>query len=671
MEILADNKKLKLTTDGKFITSLEYDGYEVLASYSPTFRAGLRGEDGSFIEISAADAENVIYDGNTVKFSGFSVPVTVTAEFKNDDKIYVNVSIKNESEYAVEWVIPLPLAVKPLCQDGGAEGTYLLLPYNEGALVDSAAKIPPFPVKYPSYGSYPVFPNMMFAQLASYLFRSDGKNRYINLFTPDTKRGLKEINLRDNELIMRLYCGGDFGQSINIGYPLVISGGDGGWEKSAEAYKEWFENNLPEGAVKSADNTSLPEWYDKNLIVVSYPVRGVHDMDDMKPNALFPYENALPYLDNVYYRTKMRPLALLMHWEGTAPWAPPYVMPPYGEESFYSFRDELHRRGFMLGVYCSGFGFTERSNLITDYDLTERIKNENLLSMMCAGPDGKVVKSEICPGQRSGYDTCPACKKGREILTEAYTPLFSAGIDYAQILDQNHGGGQYLCYSKNHGHAPTPGDWMTENMADMLAEWKNKAGKMLLGCESAAAEPFIPSLPLSDNRYELNYYLGRPVPLYAYLFHEYLRNFMGNQVSCPLPPTTDALIYRLAYSFAAGDIPTLIFTPDGGISPSWGTRDFSVMPDKDEVLSFLSVCSKAFDDGLSPYLTHGKMIIPPDFNCGKADFRQDLPEIIMTAWEYEGKKTAVLINPFDKTAECEFDGKKVIIDNRSVIKIDL
>ena len=74
MEIKTNDKKLKLTTDGKFMTSLEYDGYEVLASYSPTFRAGVRGEDGSFIEISSADAKSVIYDGYTVRFCGFSVP---------------------------------------------------------------------------------------------------------------------------------------------------------------------------------------------------------------------------------------------------------------------------------------------------------------------------------------------------------------------------------------------------------------------------------------------------------------------------------------------------------------------------------------------------------------------------------------------------------------------
>ncbi len=220
---------------------------------------------------------------------------------------------------------------------------------------------------------------------------------------------------------------------------------------------------------------------------------------------------------------------------------------------------------------------------------------------------------------------------------DAYGPLFSSGTDYAQILDQNHGGGQYFCYSQKHGHAPTPGGWMTDNMQKTLGKWNESAGKMLLGCESAAAEPFIGNLLLSDNRFELCYAVGRPVPLYSFIYHEYLRNFMGNQVSNSLPHTTDGLLYRIAYSFSAGDIPTLVLTPDGGISPSWSTRDFSIMPDRDETIGFVGKLSKAFDNGLSDFLTLGRMT-ETDVKCGNAEFGNGLPEIIVSAFEYNGKK---------------------------------
>lgn len=51
---------------------------------------------------------------------------------------------------------------------------------------------------------------------------------------------------------------------------------------------------------------------------------------------------------------------------------------------------------------------------------------------MCHSPQNKPEISKICTGQRRGYDICPASGLGRELLYEAYTPLFHGGIDSAQ-----------------------------------------------------------------------------------------------------------------------------------------------------------------------------------------------------------------------------------------------
>ena len=87
---------------------------------------------------------------------------------------------------------------------------------------------------------------------------------------------------------------------------------------AAEIYRRWFEENLPAG-LKKLSETPLPDWYTKDMpLVVTYPVRGRHDMDIMEPNTLFPYNNVLPYIDEFAEKTGMKIMVLLMHWEGTA-----------------------------------------------------------------------------------------------------------------------------------------------------------------------------------------------------------------------------------------------------------------------------------------------------------------------------------------------------------------
>jgi len=132
--------------------------------------------------------------------------------------------------------------------------------------------------------------------------------------------------------------------------------------------------------------------------------------------------------------------------------------------------------------------------------------------------------------------------------------MAAAGIDYAQILDQNHGGNPYFCYSRDHGHAPVPGPWMTRAMCALLERAREAGQGMLFGCESAAGEPYIPQLMLSDNRFNLGWIYGKPVPMFAYVYHEYLSNFMGNQVCAAgtFEPDPESLAYRLAYALTAG-----------------------------------------------------------------------------------------------------------------------
>ena len=660
------------------ITSLIINGMERVAAATPLFRVRLRDEAGQTHHYTAYEAGTRAETETGGLYCDFPAPfddlaVAVTLSEKDGGTAWGITVNPNTSTAFAEWVDFPRITLPDLKRENPESGGEILLPYNEGILVSSHQErdITDFRYwepEYPSLGCYSMFPNMISSQMMAYLWEDCG----LYLGAHDPARGVKAIDFfRDGGntiLQMRLFCGVNFGEPYAMDYPILWKATDSRWESAAEIYRTWFEANLPPRATKVTEDPALPDWYEESPLIVTYPVRGWHDTDDMSPNPLFPYVGALPVLDRIRKATESRLMVILMHWEGTAPWAPPFVWPPYGGvENFNAFKSALHAEGDRLGVYCSGFGYTMKSNL-TDYSCEEAYAGEGLAAGMCMGPDGQIT-SKICTAQRQGYDVCPASPVGHDLLAKAYAPLFESGLDYVQILDQNHGGGQYFCYAKDHGHPPAPGAWMTESMQTMLSEWNDKAPDMLFGCESAAAEPFIGNLRFSDNRYELNYFTGRPVPLYAYLYHEYLRNFMGNQVCGDVRGEYETLCHRIGYSFAAGDCMTLVLAPDGRIQSYWGQRDLSDLPDEGKVLTFLRNLTRFYREEAKPYLYAGRMIPALPVTCETRDFIGNwgtrpftLPVLHSTAWEApDGSRAQIVVNPENFPVECRVGDGQVTI----------
>ncbi len=669
--IFSNDLELTINKDKGVIASFKLGGKELLQGTCPIFVVRLRDIGGEPHYIDSCKATRVeIINGEIVysDFGGDFSSVFVKIKLESTDGIDWYIEIGGTSEgYALEWV-ELPKICLPKLKDNDPNGGKILFPYNEGIIVTDEKELPRYEPEFPSSGAYFTFPNMVCSQFMAYLF--DDCGLYIGAHDP--QRGLKGLDYYAHEngviLAVRLYCGADFGGGYKSEFPIVFKGCDASWRSPAEIYRKWFEGNPPANLSKTSKNQTLPRWYSESPLIVTYPVRGIHDTDKMEPNQLFPYTNALPILNKIKSATSTRIMALLMHWEGTAPWAPPYVWPPFGGvECFNEFKDALHKNGDLIGVYCSGFGYTLKSTLIEEYNQEEKIKEDNVLSGVCHSPANKPeLGRTCCPYQRYGYDICPASNRGLEILEEAYSPLFENGIDYAQILDQNHGGGQYLCYARGHNHPPMPGSWMTTNMQGLLGEWNDKAPNMLFGCESAAAEPFIGSLLMSDNRFELNYPFGTVVPLYAFLYHEYVRNFMGNQCGCPFEPSVDTLRYRLAYSFSIGDIMTLILNPNGTLMSHWGTHDFESAPDMEKAMLFIKNMVEFYNHDGKKYLHCGKMSSVSNFECEEIKipmFRgrefATLPRLLCSTWEAEdGKIAYIIVNPEDNEVEFKIDGER-------------
>ena len=668
--------KISVSIDEKrgTVSSLILNGKECCVGECSIFRVRLRDKNGECYLFDAGNAELAVCENSSLIYKGFGdgfSSLSVTLFISASDKIEWRARVDGVgSDYAVEWV-EFPRVCLPRLTENNKDGGKILFPYNEGMIISNDELLPRYETEFPMSGASFIFPNMLCSQFMAYLF--DDVGLYIGAH--DTARGFKGIDFYKNDdsliLTVRPYSGVGFGEDYDSEFSVVWQVCEGDWRDACEIYRNWFKDNLPENLVPITDNASLPKWYENSPLIVTYPVRGIHDTDEMEPNALFPYTNALPHLNKIKNDTGCQIMALLMHWEGTAPWAPPYMWPPFGGEALFNeFRDALHESGDLLGVYCSGFGYTQRSTLIESYNCEEKIEREGVLEGVCHSPANKPeLGRTCCPYQRYGYDICPVSSRGREILEEGFAPIFDSGADYAQILDQNHGGGQYMCYAREHGHPPMPGKWMTEHMQELLGEWKKSAPNMLFGCESAAAEPFISGLLMSDNRYELNYPFGLPVPLYAYVYHEYVRNFMGNQCGCPFEPSCDTLRYRLAYSFSIGDIMTVVLAPNGEFMTHWGTHDFEHAPDKEKTLKFIKNVMSFYNDGAKKYLYSGKMAIAPEIECEKITiplFRGQktvcVPRLLSSCWKAEdGKIAYVVVNPEDTELEFSIGNEKFTV----------
>ena len=620
----------------------------------PLFRIRFRDEDGTPHIYTAADARTctLVERGKHLTFAYsdfpdrfFQVQVTVRADRK--DGLF-HFSMKVDTDDQIEWMEYPSVSVK----ETSSEDEGILWPYNEGGFFSDASKHYYIEPEYPSQGNYGMYPGMVLTPFVAQVTHKGG----VYLGAHDPLHNTRQVDFRKTtegiHLQLRLYPGAEKG-SYASGDETVLGCFEGDWYHAADIYRRYFDSHH-KGFVRIEENKLLPKWYFEPYVVLTYCVRGHHDMDEMTPNKLFPYVNAMPIIEDFTRETGAPVMALLMHWEGTAPWAPPYVWPPYGgEDALREFVNRMHGIGGEVGVYCSGMGWTQKSNLVA-YDKSQAFTDGHLEKYMCLAPDGSLPPSRICTGQRSGYDLCPSTEFTRNTLVEEMKKIGSSGVAYIQMMDQNHGGTPYMCYSHDHGHPAVPGRWESEAANRLYEQVLRDNPGLVLGCESAAAEPFIPKLLFSDNRCGLNFNGGQPVPLYSYIYHEYVTNFMGNNVCgdafVDCRQTPEIFQYRLAYSFLAGDFLTVVINDEGVILWAWGQRDFSpaYRPDREASLTLIKRLTE-WRKACPEHLQFGRTQHPLPFACGQSQIFTntgpvDVPDVVSTSYKHKNKTIHFLVN---------------------------
>ena len=676
--ILQNGAEISVDFEKGEIAEISRGGRQINEGRAPLFSVKIRKKTGKSLIITSKSCQFKAFDGETAyyAFSLFDAQITVK---KEADGLAFRIRVHNKTQDLLEWTELASFSVRKTLKDEADGKGEIVYPYNEGCLVTNMAYRESMPFRYiepdyPSKNTFSIFPNMIFTQFIAYV--ADGAGVYLGMH--DEGRTTKHIDFcyADDgiKILTRAFCDVGYGEDYQMPFDTVLRVFDGAWQDGAEIYRKWFTAHLPQGLVKIDENKNLPAWYAENPLIVAYPLRGVHDTDT-SDNGLYPYKNALPYLEEIASQTDGKVMALLMHWESTAPWVPPYSWPPYGgEKQFGEFTKALRDKDMLVGLYCSGFGWTQRSNVDLSYSCEDKFEEWGIGEHLCVNSNGELA-STICKAQREGFDFCPASAKTKEIFKQEFDKICAGGVDYVQALDQNHGGGSYFCYSDKHKHVPAPGKWQQEETNKLLSSIDKKG--VLLGCESAAAEPFLAQLSFSDNRYELNYYLGTPTPIYAYLYHEYLNNFMGNQICAILEKRYNNFTYRLAYSFTAGDMLTVVMNGKGELLHAWcdyvEPKEKNV--DKGVALSFIKTLNAWRTKAGKNFLHKGKMVKPAPIACGKEKFRLEdgityltVDEALTCAYEYGGKVAQFIVNYNENPVKVGLDKKyDVYIDADATI----
>ena len=561
----------------------------------------------------------------------------------------------------------------------------LLSPRHDGVIIsDTTIPNPPYhPIAFAKrgvpYGT--AFPGRAQVQFLA-VFDDDGEGFYFGAHDPScaTKAVEYEVLPDSVRLSLQTFSGINYGEDYTPEFDYIIAPVNAGWRGAAQIYRDYMET------LYGVRQHKFPAALEASPVILIYPVRGRGlDAGNLEPNCYFPYSNAMPFINELSGALDSKCMALLMHWEGTAPWAPPYVWPPYGGvEALTGFRDQLHQAGHLLGLYCSGVAWTCRSCISPDYAPGCSEEQEKF---MLRGPKGE-LEATICNGensQRMGYDMCMTEAPSRAIAAGEIEAMAAAGVDYAQFYDQNHGGAMHNCYAADHNHPPVPGPWQARAMRSFMQEisetLKSRNQEMLLGCESAAAEPFIEYLALNDARSSFVQRIGEVVPLQQYVFHGLSCNFCGNQAGASagvdLANSPADLRRRLAYGFNAGDLLSLTLKDNGKIHWCWQYSWDLPEPDQLPVLTLVRNLNALRRKHPEVFL-YGRMVLPwcnvkqnYIFEQNKQGGKFKVPSFYCNFWETrEGKRFLSICNYLEEAQELEIDGQIRVIPPLNALLIE-
>jgi hypothetical protein len=347
--------------------------------------------------------------------------------------------------------------------------------------------------------------------------------------------------------------------SLEIPYETVAGFFSGNWQDAADIYKRWALGQ-PWCSRRLADRADIPGWIKNGAFFINFRLRFQEGGDS--------FLDRVPEFLNRWQVAIGAPLvAMMCGWEKIGEWAGPDYFPPYGgHERFWRMCRALRKLGirpFPFGL--SGLKLLLRRKITAaspqpeleiDYDAWETFTGDYADSAVREIGGGVLLDSQVDTWDGIHAYACVATDQARSQLHGASLHLVETyGVQVSQA-DQVLGGSTPACYSPSHGHDPGRGAWQVEALRriydDTRRDCKNIDPDFALSQEWIS-EPFIQALDIYHGR---NYDQPRGlvgVPLFSYLYHEFLPCYGGDWMS--FLPDNPCGVYYHAVNLVNGNLP--------------------------------------------------------------------------------------------------------------------
>ena len=348
------------------------------------------------------------------------------------------------------------------------------------------------------------------------------------------------------------------GNAFDPEYDTVLGCFQGDWQTAAAIYKawavgqQWCERKL-------SQRKDIPEWLKQGAFFLCMRLRYQAGGEAF-------LGRVQGYVKSWGDALGIPTVAMMCGWEKWGEWTGPDYFPPYGDERFRVMCDTMKRAGirpFPFGL--SGFKLPIRKKigkdwpqpeLAIDYD-NRQVYASTYAEHAAIGPDGKALTdSEVESWDGLHAYACIGTKQAYAQIHDASVTLVrDYGVQMCQA-DQVLDGGTPECYSARHGHPLGKGRWQSERLKEIYRATREDCKKLdpdFVLSQEWPGELFLQCLDAYHSR---NYDQPRGVlgvPLFSFLYHEYIPSFGGDWVSF-LGDNTSG-VFTHASNFVYGNLP--------------------------------------------------------------------------------------------------------------------